>query len=331
MKIPVALLEKKQEYLVRRIAPEAGYDDLLAFPSYFEIETVNACNARCPMCTIDDWTRAAKPMTQELFEKIAAELCAQADRVKRVSLYRDGEPLLDKRLPERVALLKAGGIGEVAISTNVSLLTPARSRALLEAGLDLIILSIDSLDKAVFESIRVRLKFEEVLQNALQFIELRNRIRPSTRIWVRMIRQASNLHEWDRYQEFWRPKLAAPDRCYYNNIHNWGGQLKDFAPVVESLQPKVPCIALWSLMVIFSTGDVPLCNVDYNMKFPVGNVRERSIADVWNSEPIREFRQRHLDGRKSSIALCGECNVWDEPPDYENLSDEYVSIFDSML
>src|SRR6266480_4753996 len=131
MRIPLALLDKKQEYLVRRIAPEANFKDLEAFPSYLEIETVNACNARCPMCTIDDWTRAAKPMSQSLFEKLAAELAEHADAVKRVSLYRDGEPLIDKRLPDRVALLKQGGIREVAISTNVSLLNAERSRALL--------------------------------------------------------------------------------------------------------------------------------------------------------------------------------------------------------
>ena len=47
--------------------------------------------------------------------------------------------------------------------------------------------------------------------------------------------------------------------------------------------------------------------------------------------PMRGFREQHLDGRKADISLCGTCNVWDEPPDMENLTDRYVSIFDSML
>ena len=68
--------------------------------------------------------------------------------------------------------------------------------ALLEAGLDVIIMSIDSLKKDVFESIRVRLDFDEVLENAKRFIRLRNEINPSTRIWMRMIRQEENKDEW---------------------------------------------------------------------------------------------------------------------------------------
>ncbi len=66
----------------------------------------------------------------------------------------------------------------------------------MEAGLDSIILSIDSLKKDVFEAIRLRLNFEEVMENALRFIELRDRINPKTQIRVRMVRQDSNVDEW---------------------------------------------------------------------------------------------------------------------------------------
>ena len=181
-----------KEYLRERINTRTRYEGLLSFPSYLEIETVNVCNARCPMCTIDDWERGGRPMTDELYAKIAREVIAHADQVERVSLYRDGEPLIDMKLANRVAMLKKGGIKNVCISTNVSLLNEARSRDLLTAGLDTIIMSIDSLDKKTFEGIRVRLVFEEVLANALRFIELRNQLRPETKIWMRMIRQESN-------------------------------------------------------------------------------------------------------------------------------------------
>ena len=107
-----------QDYLVRRISPSGTYPALLKFPSYFEIETINACNARCPMCTIDDWERGSKPMTDQLFAKLAAELSDHSDEVKRISLYRDGEPLLDKKLAGRIAILKDGGIKNVAIQAD---------------------------------------------------------------------------------------------------------------------------------------------------------------------------------------------------------------------
>jgi len=276
------------------------------------------------MCTIEEWSRKSPTMKDDLFRKIADELIENRDRLTRVSLYRDGEPLLDKKLAPRVALLKDGGIPEVAISTNVSLLNEAASTDLLEAGLDTIILSIDSLKKDVFESIRVRLVFEEVLGNAIRFIELRNRIRPRTKIWVRMIRQESNYDEWPAYETYWRRKLFAHDRVNFSIIHNWGAQLVGFKPVAKSYEPNLPCVALWSLMVIFSNGDVPLCNVDFNKRYPTGNVASDSIAAVWRSKIMTERRAWHLNGDKGRIDICKNCNVWDEPPDIERVAPQFA-------
>lgn len=318
-------IEKSREYLNRRISPQEGYDDLLSYPRYVEVETVNACNARCPMCTIDEWERSSPTMKDELFDRIADDLIAHADQLKRVSLYRDGEPLLDKKLPQRIAKLKNGGIRKVTISSNVSLLDEAKSRELLEAGLDILIMSIDSLKKDVFESIRVRLNFEQVLKNALRFIELRDSIRPETQIWMRMIRQDSNQDEWPEYHEFWKTKLASTDRIYHHNIFNWGGQLSEFKPLAYSYEPNLPCVSLWSLLVIFANGDVPLCNVDFNNKHQTGNVRDHSIEDLWRSRAMAERRQMHLDGRKACIDLCAKCNVWDEAEENRpSISSQYA-------
>lgn len=305
--------ETAHEYLSRRISADESYGDLLRYPRYFEIETVNACNARCPMCTIDDWQRNTPTMKDDLFRRIADDITAHSDEVKRVSLYRDGEPLLDKKLPDRVAIMKDGGIKEVSISTNVSLLDEERSKSLLEAGLDVIVMSIDSLDKDVFENIRVRLNHEEVMENAERFISLRDKINPATKIWMRMIRQETNIDEWPEYHAFWDERMGPQDRIYHHNLFNWGGQLNEFKPIDRSFEPNLPCVALWSLMVIFGNGEVPLCNIDYNNKYPTGSVLENSIEDLWRSKVMNERRQAHLEGQKDCISLCENCNVWDEP------------------
>lgn len=317
-------IEKAKEYLSRRISPNESYEDLLGFPRYLEIETVNACNAGCPMCTIADWKRKFSPMKDDLFNRICSEITEHASQVKRVTLYRDGEPLLDKKLAERVALLKKGGIKATSISTNVSLLSELKSKELLKAGLDIIIMSIDSLKKDVYERIRKGLKFEEVMENAHCFIGLRNKIRPETQIWLRMIRQKDNLQEWPDYQRYWLKVLGPMDRVYYHNIFNWGGQLTGFEPVSVSFEPYFPCVALWSLLVIFSNGDVPLCNTDYNNKYPLGNVASSSIKELWQSKLMQERRKLHLEDKKGSISICSNCNVWDESPDRENVSAQYL-------
>ena len=91
-----------EKYLQRRINDEKSFEDLLTYPKYIEIETVNACNARCPMCTINDWKRNYPVMKDDVFNKISDELIEYKKYLKRVSLYRDGEPLIDKKLPQRI-------------------------------------------------------------------------------------------------------------------------------------------------------------------------------------------------------------------------------------
>ena len=147
-------MNKFENYLIRRIDKQKkSLKDFSSFPSYIEIETVNACNARCPMCTINDWERNYPVMRDDVFNKLSEELIENKKFLKRVSLYRDGEPLIDKKLADRVSKFTDNGILNTSIATNVSLLDEKRSKDLLEAGLGLVIMSIDSLEKDIFEKI----------------------------------------------------------------------------------------------------------------------------------------------------------------------------------
>ena len=188
-----------------------------------------------------------------------------------------------------------------------------RATDLLEAGLIMVIFSIDSLKKDVFEKIRVRLNFEEVRDNAIRFLQLRDKINPNCRVWIRMIRQDSNFNEWDNYYNFWRKYTSDIDRIYYHNIFNWGGSLiilNQYQKVLNQICRV--CVALWSLMVIFANGDVPLCNVDYNNKYPTGSIMKNNIKELWQSKIINERRKLHLNDNKKDISICANCNVWDE-------------------
>lgn len=325
-------MTKLKSYLKRRIDNKANYKDLLEFPKYIEIETVNACNARCPMCTINDWERNYPVMKDDVWNKVSDDILDNKKLIKRVSLYRDGEPLIDKKMASRINKLNQNGIHNTSIATNVSLLNEKRATDLLEAGLGMIIFSIDSLKKEVFEKIRVRLKFEQVRDNAIKFLQLRDKINPNCRVWIRMIRQDSNYNEWDEYYDFWRKYTSDVDRVYYHNIFNWGGQLDNFKSVSKSFEPNLPCVALWSLLVIFANGDVPLCNVDYNNKYPTGNIMENSIKELWTSKIMNARRKLHLNGNKKDISICANCNVWDEVKGEEIISPEFaeqVSILNS--
>ena len=67
-------MNKFQNYLKRRIDKSSNYENLLEFPKYIEIETVNACNARCPMCTINDWERNYPVMKDDVWNKVSEDI-----------------------------------------------------------------------------------------------------------------------------------------------------------------------------------------------------------------------------------------------------------------
>lgn len=308
--------ETDEEYLVRRISPRERLSVLTMFPRYFEIETVNACQARCPMCTIADWNRKDGAMKDNLFEKIAGEIESHPE-VLRVSLFRDGEPLLDKKLGKRIARIKRHSLADVQICTNVELLDEKRGLEILQAGLDECILSIDSTRAATYNKIRVGLDHAKVMENSHRFFQLRDGLRSKCRIRVRMIRQPLNAEEWEaRFRSEWWHRLKPGDTVEYRDMHNWGGQLHGFHPSKVEQGEKggrvPPCIALWSLMTIFANGDVPLCNVDYNNKFPLGNVRDTSIAELWQSASQNNRRRVHWDGHREILPPCTNCTVWSE-------------------
>ena len=95
-------MSKLENYLIRRIDSNSTYNQLLDYPKYIEIETVNACNARCPMCTINDWERNYPVMKDDVWNKVSEDIIEHKKLLKRVSLYRDGEPLIDKKMPKRI-------------------------------------------------------------------------------------------------------------------------------------------------------------------------------------------------------------------------------------
>lgn len=299
-----------EAYVERRLGH--GMDVLLRFPKYFLIETVNTCNARCIMCGIDFDKKSKKIMDDALFDKIVHELERHRDHIEKVMLYLDGEPLLDKKLPAKVAKIKDAGIKIVNIATNASILWEKTARALIEAGLDEIYITIDSMKKDVYEAIRVRLDFDDVLGNTLRFIELRNQLNPNLLIRVQMIMQQLNHTEGQHFRAFWTERLNPTDQVVVQRAHNWASAADVMKFGDEDQINNIPCIALWGTCVIHVDGDVPLCCMDTETEHLLGNVGKQSIEEIWAGRAMRMRREKHLRGRRDEIRMCDGCTLWRE-------------------
>src|SRR5690554_4930887 len=117
------------------------------------LSVIEACNFRCDYCmpadrVPDDYgLDAASRMSFDQIETMVRGFARVGVRKLRLT---GGEPLLRRNLAELVArLVDVPGIEDLALTTNASLLA-RQARALREAGLKRLTISLDALDPEVF-------------------------------------------------------------------------------------------------------------------------------------------------------------------------------------
>lgn len=302
--------QKAEDYLQRRLAfPIAT---LNRFPKYVLIETINTCNARCIMCGIDFDKKVKAVMSDALFARIVEEIGRHKDHVEKVMLYLDCEPLLDRKLPSRIAMMKAAGVKVVNIATNASILTEKSSTALLAAGLDEIYITLDSLKKEVFEAIRLRLKFDDVYANILTFLRTRDRLRPEVTVRLQMVLQELNHTEAGDFRAHWKDRIGPRDQVVIQKAHNWANAVDVMRFGDEHDANAHPCIALWGTFVIHVNGDAAMCCMDTESHHKLGSVQSGSIEGIWQGDALRALRELHITGRRHEIAMCDGCTLWRE-------------------
>ncbi|MDE5602734.1 MAG: radical SAM protein [Helicobacter sp.] len=316
----------KQQYVLEKITSAGGgryLEEFLSFPRYFQIETIQACNARCVMCGIEEWKRENAKMEDWIFEKILAEIKEHIGEIQRVSAFLGGEPLLDKGIAKKIALLKQAKVPSVYITTNASLLDRDRALELLQSGIDQVDISFDSLDQQIYEKIRVNLKFKVVRDNILSFIALRNQGGYKTRIRIRMTEMDCNNKELQRMQEYFAPYLILEGDCVYSKDLQVAfmesgitQEKKDFVGEKSYALSKLncealPCYAIWNTIVILSDGRVGLCCVDMGRNVIIGDLRKSSIQEIWReSKELRAIRKTHLEVGRGGVLVCKGCNTW---------------------
>jgi GTP 3',8-cyclase len=130
------------------------------------ISVTDRCNIRCVYCMPEqvEFLPRAQLLTFEEIEKfvrIAAPM--GIDKIRLTG----GEPLVRRDVPRLIEKLAAiPGIKDIGLTTNGILLAPA-ARALRNAGLERINISLDTMDPAQFERLTRRTGFEQVIEGIL--------------------------------------------------------------------------------------------------------------------------------------------------------------------
>ncbi len=152
-------------------------------PVCLYLEVTNRCNLLCTTCprTYEE-LEPPTDMSWELFTSIVD----QASDLARAVLHGVGEPMLVTNLPRMVRYLKDRGV-YVLFNTNGTVLSERNGRALIDAGLDELRVSLDASNRQSFKAIRGRDYFGRITRNVRAFRELQEReghTKPQVSIWL---------------------------------------------------------------------------------------------------------------------------------------------------
>lgn len=136
------------------------------------IEPTVACNLDCITCFRHGWDEVNGRMSEATFEAILAGL-QTFDPMPSVYFGGIGEPLFHPRTLDWVARVKSLGV-KVELITNGTILTEKASRRLIEAGLDILWVSLDGATPEAYADVRLGAELPHVLDNLRRF----NRLRP---------------------------------------------------------------------------------------------------------------------------------------------------------
>lgn len=175
------------EEALHRGLHDSFYAEMGEPPQCIDIETASVCDLACPHCFRQYIVTPDKLISENLFRRVVDQAIALG--VPSIKLNWRGEPMLHPRLPQMVAYAKEKGILETMINTNAVTLNEDKARALIDAGLDMMIYSFDGGTAETYNKMRVgRFKqnqFQKVYENITGFNKIRSEMGalfPRTRI-----------------------------------------------------------------------------------------------------------------------------------------------------
>ena len=268
-------------------------------------ETTDHCNAECIMCPRDvhKFGRPHGIMDMEKYKRSIDEVAELG--CKQVVLTGFGEPLIDKRLEQKVAYAKDKGLRTYIIS-NASLLTRKRAEGLIRAGLDELRLSYYGMRKESYEAVMVGLNFEVTMSNLLGFLELRDELgSKKPRLEINWLVLPENEEDTDHFREFWEPRADAIEIW---KPHNFGDG-RDYRQRYEEVAMKTTCGRPENgPLQIQWDGEVIPCCYDYNNQIVLGNAFEQSVLEVLNGEKYRLLRFAHREKKFNLFPYCDQCD-----------------------
>lgn len=198
----------------------------------------------------------------------------------------------------------------IEITTNGTLLNPKLSEGLVEAGLDIMNISVNGINEEQYRNVCGReLDFEKFRENISYLYQHKKQCE----VFIKYGDIGYSQAEKDRFyrlfentcDEIFVETISAtlwPDTNIADNVVN-----THKGTYGQELLHKEVCPFIFTNLVITDQGIAHLCCVDWKTEHILGDLKKESIADVWSGERLRRYQMLHLTKQKDCIEICKDC------------------------
>lgn len=255
--------------------------------NHVQVQTISWCNRSCPFCPSQKFPRKVEFMSLETYQRVLDEL-ASIGFSGRFSPYLQGEPLLDKRLPELVAMARATlPRAKLLIQSNGDALTVEKGLALFEAGLHKMIINCyDDKDQLA----RV--------QNILRDLAAQ---RPDISVGKARFSHMVRAEPPGKI----KLEIAIENKTWWqaDTAENWAGNI----PGALTKPLKKWCFRPFNQLFVHFNGNVVLCCCDWKGEVVFGNLMEASLLEIFHGPVATQYRE-NLAKKNRRMKLCEVCN-----------------------
>ncbi len=216
------------------------------------------------------------------------------------------------KIIEFIRYAKQKGIGPIQIASNALLLDEGMQEALIDAEIDFISFSLDTVDEAVYQCSRLTGDLKVSSRNVENFgrkcAERRKRGLTAPIIQVSTI----DIQEYKVSQkEFIDKWLQYADIVRVYEQHDENGRFvnEETRRRMDLFEQRMPCRKILTDMIIYWDGRLALCNYDWDEKRDIGNVSDLSLQEAWDSAAYEQIRQMHIRNDIDE-SICRECEHW---------------------
>lgn len=264
------------------------------------VEITNSCNKNCSFCSISK--RKKKEMSLSEFKEVIEKIKPYTNYIY---LHIKGEPLLHSNIKDILEICRVNKI-KVNLTTNGTYLNKYKevicdSNIVRQINISLHSYKKDDDFKTLFETV--------------DYINKNSKIYLVYRYWILSKTNKSNNYQINKLIDYYKLDDNIKDKIYHKlniKINDTLYVNKDYEFIWPSLDNNChnltgTCLGLKSHIGILSDGTVVPCCLDAEGIIALGNIFEKSLDEILNSERAQKMIKGFRENKKIE-ELCKHCS-----------------------